>query len=141
MSMIGELCTDGWERNLPRTGRQVAEALAAQREAEWDWGFARVKSGDELVGCTAVSRAAYQVRVNALRASGEAGGQEYQLALTWARTMAAHIADGAERCMVERVIELHQQCRPVVSWSAMTLPMRTAWLALEGRTRPWEPAQ
>lgn len=139
MNLHPDLCTDGWERNLPRTARQLAEALAAQREAERDWAFAAVQFGDALCSWTPVRRAAYSARVNWLRASGAKGGHDYQLARTWAVAMAASIADGQERCHVQMVIDAMDNCRPLPSWASMTPLMRAAAHALQGKTRPWEP--
>jgi hypothetical protein len=62
-------------------------------------------------------------------------------ALAWVQMMAATIADDQERALVEQVIETVTEGRKLPSWQVMTPLMRVAALALQGKTRPWEPAR
>jgi hypothetical protein len=59
-------------------------------------------------------------------------------ALTWARGLAGSIADDQERALVTEVIRTAVEGRKRPSWRVMTPLMRAAWLALQGKTRPWE---
>ena len=59
-------------------------------------------------------------------------------ALNWAEALAASIADDEERCRVRQVMDTVTEGRRRPSWRVMSPLMRVTWLALAGRTHPWE---
>lgn len=63
-------------------------------------------------------------------------GQPDARALQWTRDLAASIADGQERALVQQVIEAATEGRPLPSWRSMTPLMQSAALALQGKARP-----